>query len=59
MSTHNEALIVEVHRGKRALEQLKAKVGHLEANINELMAGIGEVGKGPGGAGAVAELPVP
>ena len=48
MSAHNEALIAEVHRGKRALEQLKANIGHLEDNINELVANIGDVGKGTG-----------
>ena len=59
MSTHNEALIIEPHRGKRALEQLVAKVGRLEASINELMAEVGEVGQGAGGAGAVTEFPAP
>ena len=34
VSANNDTLNVEVHQGKRALEQLKAKVGHLEANIN-------------------------
>ena len=59
MSTHNEALNVEVHRGKRALKQLKAKVDCLEANINELMADIGDAGKGTGGADAAVKLPAP
>ena len=52
-------LNVEVHWGKRALEQLKAKVGRLEANINELMVDIGDISKGAGDAGAVVKLPPP
>ena len=59
MSAYNKALNVEVHRGKRALEQLKAKVGRLEANINELMVDVGDIGKGVWGPGAVVELPTP
>ena len=59
MSAHNEALIIELHWVKRALEQLVARVGRLEASINELMAEVGEVGKGAGGAGAVTEFPAP
>ena len=57
MNAHNEALHVEVYRGKRALVQLKAKVGCLEANINELMVGVGDASKGTGGTDAVVELP--
>ena len=59
MSAHNEVLNVEVQQDKRALEQLKAKVGHLEANINEFMVHIGDISKGTGGAGAVVELSTP
>ena len=58
MNAHNEALNI-VHWGKRALEQLKAKVGCLEANINELRADVRDVGKGTGGAGAVVKHPAP
>ena len=59
MTAHNEALIAEVLRGRRALEQLRVKVGHLQADNNELMVGVGKVSKGAGGTGAVAELPTP
>ena len=52
MSAHNEALNVEVHRGKRALEHMKVKFGCLETNINELMEDVGVAGEGTGGADA-------
>ena len=59
MSAHKKVLNVEVQQAERALEHLKAKVGHLEANINEFMVHIGDVSKGTGGAGAVVELSTP
>ena len=46
MTAHNDALIVEVYQGKRALAQLGVKVGRLEASSNELMTDVGEVYKG-------------
>ena len=50
---------MEVHWGRRALQQLRAKAGRLEAKINELMADVGDADKGVGGTDAAPEFPVP